>query len=136
MNRIYIVKIACTDFGKLAFDYIENYQIYTEIFTDYIAATKRLLVSAAWENIDNMVWLEVYDENKDNNCMQKVGTYHYNVYGKNEIGTKFYREENASQFKEDEIVYFGCDAFEIYHYIPEGYEKLYKKAKMELKLAK
>lgn len=141
MNRIYIVKWGLSEEGQCALDYIENYLIEDRVFIDYESATRYLLdYSTRYTNNCNLIWLEVYDiENKNiNGSMKHLGTYYYHIYGKNEIGTKFYREDNISQFdlNDGKPTYFGVDSFEISHYIPEEYERIYKKIKMELKLAK
>ena len=135
INQIYVVSVANTDYGSKAFDYINNYQMYNRVYTDYVEATKRLLDLASLKSTDNMVWLDVYELR--NNVFAQKGRYFYNFYGHTEEGLKIILELDSTQFdyKFEDICKTSV-YYEIQHYIPKGYEKLYKRAKMEIKLDK
>lgn len=131
--EFYIVKCGYSEDGEISLDKLERRDIETlEATDDYELATRRLLYSTRWNNIYDIIWLEVY---KTESYNSEPYIYVYNMFGKTTVGEKICLSMGCEQFETDLSQLF-CDIDEIEHYIPAGKENLYKQLVMENKLLK
>ena len=117
--------------------------IVSQSFTDYTEMCKamfRLVSFIEMEHMDNaIIWMNVYPAD---NPGKIVYTYYYAYLGKTNIGDRFYLTDKLCNTRiglpytdSRNIMRYRLE--EITHFIPnKDYERLYKKAKLEVKFEK
>ena len=82
--EFYIVKCGYSEDGEISLDRLERREIETlEATDDYELATRRLLYSTRWNNIYDIIWLEVY---KTETYNSEPYIYVYNMFGRTTVG--------------------------------------------------
>lgn len=131
-NEFYVVKCGYSEDGQTTFDNLMQRDIeILEATSDYELATRRLLYSMRWNNIYDIVWLEVYQT--ESNYKRDPYIFIYNLYGHSAVGETISLEMNSEQFDRDLDEWF-VSQMNIEHYIPEGQENTYKRLLMEDRL--